>query len=146
MIVYEVIKDCSISYTENGGDSEFPLNKGDFLFIEPDFCWVKKESRFTYESAYSKKSMLVKIYHNKLVTIGDKPEDSKYEWTWVNNINLIEPMISTGQKEPVHKISENFDMVNPFTGSPFCKNVTAQWQRDEKLNSLLNNQTNLLSL
>lgn len=41
--------------------------------------------------------MLVKIYHKKLVTFGDKPLDI------INNI-----------------ISKDFDKVNPFTGSPVC--------------------------
>lgn len=139
MIVYEVIKDCSISYTTKGEDNGFALYKGDFFFIEPDFCWVKKESRFNHESPYSKKNMLVKIYYNKLVRFGDRPEDTKYEWTWINNINLIEPIIN-------NNIFNDFDKVNPFTGSPVCKNVTSQWQREEKLNNLLNTQTNLLSL
>lgn len=130
MRVYEVIKDCSISYTSSGEDTGFVLYKGDFFFIEPDFCWVKKESRFNHESPYSKKSLLVKIYHNKLIINGDKPEDIIYEWTWINNINLIDPMIN-------NKISKDFDMINPFTGSPFCKDVTAQWQREDKLNSIL---------
>lgn len=139
MRVYEVIKDCSISYTTNGEDSGFALYKGDFFFIEPDFFWLKKENRLNHESPYSKKSMLVKIYHNKLVIFGDKPEDTKYEWTWINNINIIEPSINK-------LIFKDFDKPNPFTGSPVCKDVTDQWKREEKLNNLLNTQTNLLSL
>ena len=34
MIVYEVIKDCSISYTREGEDhGGFVLYKGDFFFV-----------------------------------------------------------------------------------------------------------------
>ena len=128
--VYEVIKDCSISYTRDGEDHDgFPLYKGDFFFIEHDFCWVKKESRFNYESPYSKKSLLVKIYHNKLVSFDEK-EDT-HEWTWIENINLVGPLINQGV-EP-----EYFDKFSTFKGSPYCKNVTFQWQREEKLNKLL---------
>jgi hypothetical protein len=136
MKVYEVIKDCSISYTGEGEDVGFVLYKGDFFFIEHDFCWVKKESRFNHESPYSKKSLLVKIYHNKLVWFGDKPEDRKYEWTWIENINLIDPLIN-GDVEPKY-----FDKANPFTGRPFCKDVTFQWSREEKLNELLTIEKN----
>jgi len=132
MKVYEVIKDCSISYTKDGEDhGGFVLYKGDFFFIEHDFCWVKKESRFAHESAYSKESLLVKIYHNKLVFFGDKPEDTKYEWTWIENINLVAPTINKTIT------SEYFDKINPYTGTPPCKDVTQQWKREEKLNKLL---------
>ena len=137
MQVYEVIKDCSISYTREGEDhGGFVLYKGDFFFIEPDFCWVKKESRFNHESPYSKKTLLVKIYHNKLVCFGDKPEDSKHEWTWIENINLVHPVINNKIEFPF------FDKMNPFTGTPPCKNVTSQWEREEKLNKLLTNKKN----
>lgn len=132
MIVYEVIKDCSISYTSKGEDhGGFVLYKGDFFFIEPDFCWVKKESRLNHESAHSKESLLVKIYHNKLVCFGDKPEDTKHEWTWIENINLVAPIINK------NITSDYFDKINPFTGTPPCKDVTSQWEREEKLNKLL---------
>lgn len=128
--VYEVIKDCSISYTINGEDNGFVLYKGDFFFIEIGSCWVKKESRMNYESAYTRESRLLKIYHNKLVSFGYKPEDSVYEWTWVDNINLISPKINN--TIPV----EYFDKVNPIIGMPPCKNVTVQWERENKLNLL----------
>ena len=131
MIVYEVIKDCSISYTEKGEDTGFVLYKGDFFFIEPDSCWVKREGTLVAPDSYSKQSRLIKIYHNKLVWFGDKPEDTKYEWTWVENINLVHPVIN-------NKIElEFFDKINPFTGTPPCKNVTFQWEREERLNELL---------
>jgi hypothetical protein len=132
MKVYEVIKDCSISYTSEGEDhGGFVLYKGDFFFIEHDFCWIKKESTFS-QPTYSRKSLLIKIYHNKLVWFGDKPGDKKYEWTWIKNINLVGPLINKNI-EP-----EYFDKINPYTGTPPCKDVTQQWERDEKLNELLN--------
>lgn len=131
MIVYEVVRSCSISYTVNGEDNGFALYPGDFIFIEPDACWIKKESRFSFEPTYLKQSKLLKIYHNKLVSFGDKPEDSKYEWTWIEDINLVHPVINK------KIVVEFFDKMNPFTGSPPCKNVTFQWDREEKLNKLL---------
>lgn len=131
MIIYEVVKTCSISYTENGEDNGFALYPGDFFFIETDSCWVRKESRFHSEPVYSKQSKLVKIYHNKLVSFGDKPEDTVHEWTWIENINLINPVIN-------NKIGvEFFDKINPFTGTPPCKNVTFQWNREEKLSQII---------
>jgi hypothetical protein len=131
MKVYEVIKDCSISYTSGGEDHGGFVYKGDFFFIEHDFCWVKKESRFAHEPVYSSKSLLVKIYHNKLVCFGDKAEDKKYEWTWIKNINLVGPVINKNI-EP-----EYFDKINPYAGTPLCKDVTSQWEREEKLSIIL---------
>lgn len=131
MIAYEVLRDCSISYTDRGEDhGGFVLYKGDYIFIEPDFSWVKKESRLNHESAYTKKSLLKSIYHNKLVSFGDNPEDTKYEWTWIKNINIIDPRIN------------QFDILmcdKPYAiyGSPFIKDVTQQWEREIKLNEII---------
>lgn len=139
MKVYEVLKDCSISYTKDGEDNGgFVLYKGDFFFIEKDFCWVKKESRFNHESAHSKESLLVKIYHNKLVSFGDTkfPIKPEYEWTWIENINLVAPTINKTIK------SDYFDKIDPYTGITLCKDVTQQWERDEKLNTVLNIEKN----
>jgi hypothetical protein len=147
MKVYEVIKDCTISYTSEGEDhGGFVLYKGDLFFIKPDFCWVKKESRLNHESPYSKKSLLVKIYHNKLVWFGDKVEDKKYEWTWIENINIIDPIIEMEVIGGASGISnygweKDFDKLtfwNTTTGQPVLKDVTSQWEREEKLNELLN--------
>jgi len=132
MKVYEVIKDCFISYTKDGEDHDgFILYKGDFFFIEHDFCWVKKESRFSYEPAHSKESLLVKIYHNKLFIFGDRPEDIKYEWTWIENINFVAPTINRTIT------SEYFGKINPYTGEALCKDVTQQWEREEKLKEII---------
>ena len=66
-----------------------------------------------------------------MVSFGDKPEDTVHEWTWIENINLINPVIN-------NKIGvEFFDKINPFTGTPPCKNVTFQWNREEKLSQII---------
>ena len=132
MIVYQVIKDCSISYTKNGEDHNgFVLYKGDYFFIEPDAYWIKNDNRFGHEPTYIRKSLLVKIYHNKLLCFGDAPEDIRHEWTWIDNINLIDPKINGNIS------AETFDQINPFYGKPFCQDVTEQWERDSKLNKLI---------
>lgn len=114
MKVYEVIKDCSISYTKNGEDSGFALYKGDYFFIKHNAVWVKKE-----------RNILLKIYHNKMIDL-----DGNKEWTLIDDINLIDPKINQIAIEDAIKFS-------PFYGQPICKDVTEQWLRDEKLNQLL---------
>lgn len=125
MKVYEVIKDCSISYTQNGEHSGFALYIGDYFFIKHDAVWVKKESRLNYEPAFSKRNILLKIYHNKMIDF-----DGNKEWTLIDDINLVDPKINQITIEDASKF-------NPFYGQPICKDVTEQWLRDEKLNQLL---------
>jgi hypothetical protein len=137
MKVYEVLakgnNSCWISYTDRGEDhGGFVLYEGDLIFIEHDFCWVKKESRLNYEPPYSKKDLLVKIYHNKLVSFGENSRDIKYEWTWIENINIVNPLINDK-----FEISDVIDP-NPFTGRPLLKDVTLQWERENKLNKIIN--------
>lgn len=128
MIVYEVLDTCSISYTNGGEDhGGFVLYKGDFFFIEPDFAWVKYEFR---SDDYIKCDLLVKIYHNKLLCFGDRPEDSVYEWTWINNINLFDPKIKK------HRVYES-SIASPWLGAPTIKDVTKQWERENKLNLII---------
>ncbi len=143
MIVYEVLKDCSISYTDRGEDhGGFVLYKGDYFFIEPDFAWVKKEGMSIYGTTYyNKKSLLKSIYHNKLVHFGDKPEDKKYEWTCIENINIIDPIIRMELINGTSGFEKDFDKLtswNTNTGQPVLKDVTQQWEREIKLNEIIN--------
>jgi len=143
MIVYEVLRDCSISYTDRGEDhGGFVLYKGDYFFIEPDFAWVKKEGMSIYGTTYyNKKSLLKSIYHNKLVHFGDKPEDKKYEWTCIENINIIDPIIRMELINGTSGFEKDFDKLtswNTNTGQPVLKDVTQQWEREIKLNEIIN--------
>ena len=125
MKVYEVIKDCSITYTRNGEDNRFALYPGDYFFIKHDAVWVKKESRLNYEPAFSKSNVLVKIYYNKMIDL-----DGNKEWTLIDDINLVDPRINQITVEDACKF-------HPIYGQPVCKDITAQWDRDQKLNQLI---------
>lgn len=140
MKVYQVLKDCSISYTDKGEDASFFLQVGDYIFIEINTCWVRKQQKFAHERTYSKESILTKIYYKKLISFGDKPSDEIWEWTWIENINIVDPYIKIKE----HFVTVNyFDGRNPYTGAtPPCKDVTKQWERDEKLNTVLNIEKN----
>jgi CRISPR/Cas system-associated exonuclease Cas4 (RecB family) len=143
MIVYEVLRDCSISYTDRGEDhGGFVLYKGDYFFIEPDFAWIKKESISIYETTYyNKKSLLKSIYHNKLVSFNDKTKDIKYEWTWIRDINIIDPIIRMELINGTSGFEKDFDKLvywNTTTGQPVLKDVTQQWEREIKINEIIN--------
>lgn len=129
--VYEVIRDCSITYTSDGMvDKQFVIYKGDFFFIDKDCCWVKNEgNRFNGDPLFFKKSKLLKIYYNRFVGFDDDGQN-KYEWTWENDINIIDPVIN----DNIHV--EDFDKISPLYGQPYCKDVTLQWEREEKLNKI----------
>lgn len=143
MIVYEVLRDCSISYTDRGEDhGGFVLYKGDYFFIEPDFAWIKKESISIYGTTYyNKKSLLKSIYHNKLVSFNDKTKDIKYEWTWIRDINIIDPIIRMELINGTSGFEKDFDKLvywNTTTGQPVLKDVTQQWEREIKINEIIN--------
>jgi hypothetical protein len=122
MKVYEVLeKSISISYVDNG----FVLYKGDFIFIKPDFCWIRNpEKKELFCKPYLKKDLLVKIYYRKFVKFVDKGDDI-YEWTWIDNINIVDPLIN--------------DKIIDIEDNTYLKDVTLQWVRENKLNFLLNN-------
>ena len=141
MIVYEVLRDCSISYTDRGEDhGGFVLYKGDYFFIEPDFAWIKKESISIYGTTYyNKKSLLKSIYHNKLVSFNDKTK--VYEWTWIRDINIIDPIIQMELINGTSGFEKDFDKLvywNTTTGQPVLKDVTQQWEREIKINEIIN--------
>jgi len=122
MIVYQVIKDCSISFIRDGRDVGFALYVGDYFFIQPDACWVKRD---IYDGEHVQVDLLLKIYHNKMVDL----EGTK-EWTWINDINLTDPKIS---RRSIKEVT----LVNPIWGPPICKDVTLQWERDKKLSQVI---------
>jgi hypothetical protein len=124
MRVYQVIKDCSISFIRNGRDVGFALYVGDYFFIQPDACWIKCG---IYDE-HVQVDLLLKIYHNKMDLKGTK------EWTWINDLNLTDPKI----KQISHSRSiKEATLVNPIWGPPICKDVTIQWERDKKLSQVI---------
>lgn len=135
MRAFEVLRECTISYTDNGEDSNFALYVGDFFFIEEFNFWIKKDQSFG-SSRYSKENfMLSKIYHKKLVSFSDNNTPIR-EWTFVNDINLIAPLISIGGFNI--KELEDFDKSSAWYGKPVCKDVTLQWSRENKINEIIN--------
>lgn len=122
MKVYQVIKDCSISFIKNGRDIGFVLYVGDYFFIQPDACWVKRD---IYEDDHVQVDLLLKIYHNKMINL-----DGTKEWTWVDDINITDPKIN---RKPIKEVA----VVNPIWGPPICKDVTLQWERDQKLSQVI---------
>jgi hypothetical protein len=133
MRAFEVLRECTISYTENGEGSNFALYVGDFFFIEELSFWIKRDQAFSFSNTYSKSNfMLSKIYHNKLVSF-DK-EQRIHEWTFVNDINLISPILSI-KGFNVNELND-FDKSTVWYGKPICKDVTLQWERENKLNKI----------
>jgi len=130
MKVYEVIKDCTISYREADKidihgltpSNDFVLFKGDFIFIDVAGCPLTENGKF-----YKPVNRLCKIYYYKMVDTftGQK------EWTWIENLDVIEP-----------KINKRFDpeFASLVTSSPVdnlrLKDVTVIWDRERKLNEI----------
>ena len=128
MRVYEVIKDCTVSYREeiianNGGacmSNDFVLYVGDFIFIESAGWNLTENGRY-----YREVNKLKSIYHNKLVDI-----KGTHIWTWINELNIIDPKIDK-KLDP-----EDACIVSPIYGKPKLKDVTQMWSRDKKLEEI----------
>jgi hypothetical protein len=128
MNVYKVINNCSISYTTDGEENGFALYPGDLFFIELDSCWVKEKIASGGSSMYlyKRRNKLVKIYYNKLLP---GLVDNTTKWTWVDNINLIDPKIN------------RLDLYND---SRFYKDITIQYNRNNNINKILNDKQELI--
>lgn len=124
MNVYQVIKpSCSISYSNNGGnDIGIALYEGDYVFVKHDSFWSKRASYLKFE----KVDVLLKIYYNKMIDL-----DGNKEWTWIDNINLISPKIN--KEFSIRDVTS----LTSIWGSPILKDVTVQWEREQKLNQIL---------
>lgn len=124
--VYEALKNCTVSFRENDNTAnDFILYEGDFIFIQKNIGWDRIQTGTSRWDKYRSVSMLTKIYHKKLVYFGDKPGDEKYEWTWID-ANILSPLIN-------QVIS--IDDYDEFLTNTL-KDVTIQWERENKLNLL----------
>lgn len=132
MKVYEAIIDCTISYRDKSNTAnDFVLYVGDLIFIEPA-GWNRDGSRTSWSSSpisYVLVDKLSKIYHNKWTIDGSKVIK---EWTWINDINVIDPLIDT-----TSSISDAL-VYKSVSGSinPKLKDVTTAWSRDEIITNL----------
>lgn len=52
MIVYQIIKDCSVSFRENDRSTEICLHEGDFIFLSENKIYIKED--FNYNLGYYK--------------------------------------------------------------------------------------------
>lgn len=123
MKVLKSIETCTISWRDpNNRSNDFILYPGDFFFISENVGWERKQTGTYSWEEYVSFDMLVRIYHNKMIDI-----DGNREWTWVNDINLINPCVDG--KYHVRDWKE------------FCPNkledVSLSWDRDKKLAKLL---------
>jgi hypothetical protein len=126
MIVYEVIKSCSVSFRDSRDNksNDFGLNIGDYIFLSDETHWVigNDENYSWYEprKSYIAVSMLKHIYYKKIINF-----DGEYEWTWIKNINIIDPRLN-------YK-----NLIRTDYGKIYLNDVSIEWNRDEKINNLL---------
>jgi hypothetical protein len=126
MRVYEALKNCTVSFRENDNTAnDFVLYEGDFIFIQENIGWGRIQTGATRWDKYGSVSMLTKIYHKKLIYFGDASGDEIYEWTWID-VNIISPAINK-------EIS--IDDYDEYL-TEILKDVTIQWNRENKLNLL----------
>jgi hypothetical protein len=122
MIVYQVIKDCVISFRCDKNSNEFCLNVGDYIFLSDEKYWIKANDKDDIRlDTYISLSLLKNIYYKKMVDF-----NGKYEWVWIKDINIINPMLN-------YK-----NTINSNHGKIYLNDVSIVWNRDEKINNILN--------
>jgi hypothetical protein len=122
MIVYQVIKDCVISFRCDKNSNEFCLNVGDYIFLSDEKYWIKATNKDDIRlDTYISLSLLKNIYYKKMVDF-----NGKYEWVWIKDINIINPMLN-------YK-----NAINSDHSKIYLNDVSIVWNRDEKINNILN--------
>jgi hypothetical protein len=119
MIVYQALRDFSLSYKKGDNERSFSIHIGDYIFIEDGF-WLYNFIDVFSKSNYSESFILKHIYYEK--TIWGNPEEIEYEWDWIKDINIINPTI---------------DGMNFKYSIGKLKDVTKQWERENKLNKII---------
>lgn len=136
MIVYQIIKDCVVSFRENDKSTEICLHEGDFIFLSENKIYIKED--FNYNLGYYKfKSfyLLTDIYYKRTIITGLDEFDkikTDFIWTWEKNQNIINPVINRTQSV-IFEIDGKIEYANEF-----LKDVSVEWNRDKKINDLIN--------
>lgn len=123
MIVYQIIKDCVVSFREKQDRAtEICLYEGDFIFLSENKVYLRTDYDH-YESFY----LLTDIYYKKTIlknVNGQLEED--FIWTWEKNQNLINPVINRTQ-------SVIFEYAGEIEyAEEFLKDVFVESNRDKK--------------
>ena len=135
MIVYQIINDCVVSFREKQDRAtEICLCEGDFIFLSENKVYLKKN--FNYDSGsyhYESFHLLTDIYYKRTIlkhVNGQLEKD--FIWTWEKEQNIINPVINRTQSVIFEKDGEI-----EYT-KEFLKDVSLEWNRDKKINDLIN--------
>ena len=129
MKVYEVIKNCTVSYREYdklehglNPSNDFALYPGDIIFIDVA-GWMLTDNYKYYRPV----NKLCKIYYYKMIDTftGEK------EWTWINNLDVINPKIDK-RVDPEDACYATSSQIDTFK----LKDVTIVWERERKLEEI----------
>lgn len=128
MKVYKVCIDrISLSYRDKSNCDAFhtiSLKRNDIFFIIEDFYILDGDK-------YSKKNMLKKIYYEK-TTLKSEFTVNK-DWELIDNINLIDPYVSWFNESVGYYIKDY-----SFQDKKFVEDVSIRYNRDYKINKILN--------
>jgi hypothetical protein len=87
------VKSLSISNRKGINDDSIALYSGDYFFIDS-----QKYYAYNTVNSYSELYLLKKIFYKKTYLKKDSNGEivDDYTWTWLNNINIINPQIVYG--------------------------------------------------
>lgn len=119
MKVYKVLEQCDVSYFEIRGNNKYPvkfnLNVGDFIFLR-----IVLSSSIWISDPYKPIYLLDKIYYQRTLI------DMEKEWTWIQ-ADILDPNIN----------GYNIEHYSQHGLYSVVMDVTTKWQREYKINSIL---------
>ena len=134
MKVFKAIKECTISYRDTDNRAtDFCLNPGDFFFIKENAGWDRIQTGDSTWGDYRKFDMLTKIYYNELnIEKAMKENIMEYNFTWINDIDVIDPAINRK-----YGVSSWDEWEKEYSCKGLLEDVSLSWNRGEKLSKIL---------
>jgi hypothetical protein len=134
MIVYQIIKECSVSYRDNTRGTSICLHEGDFIFLSGPIFSKKDGEWYDPKPVYEPLYLLTDIYYKRhhFKKVNDEVVVD-FTWTWENEQNIINPVINRTQSV-IFEINGELEFAEEF-----LKDVSINWNRDKMLEDLLDN-------
>jgi len=131
MKCYKLLIDASITIRNNTKKSILSLHKGDFIFKNENPVYI-----LSAIDIYNEYSVLNSIYYKKYFLIKDiyGNLETDYTWEYIKDINIISPTIN------INDDTYSFNHSDKLIENKFIKDYTIEWNRKERLNTLLHTQ------
>lgn len=120
------VESLSISNRKESKNDTISLYEGDLFFIDSMYYYA-----FNTTNDYSKLVLLKKIFYKKVTNFsGD------YTWTWINDINILDPIIDYGRSINHAKYRLAFS-TQTLIDKDIIVDYTKEWNRENNIQTIL---------